>query len=107
MLAKSLNKRFQYVNLAEQILFKIIYSTKLDLHIVGKWLVYGIKHRNENQLQSQEPPEFTQTNPTKQVFAKLHRCASLLSYWSLIYIWGLITNYYHIHKGMSLWTPTH
>ena len=35
--------------------FKLDFQ-KVDQHIGGKWLIYGTKHRKDNQLQSLELP---------------------------------------------------
>ena len=42
-------------NLQTHYHFKLDFQ-KVDQHTEGAWLIHGIKHRNENQLQSLELP---------------------------------------------------
>ena len=46
---------FHYVKLTNQLSYKTNLQ-KVDQHTGGKWLIYGTKHRKDNQLQRLELP---------------------------------------------------
>ena len=53
---QKLQKLFSLMsNLQTYYHFKLDFQ-KVDQHTGGKWLIYGIKHRKDNQLQSLELP---------------------------------------------------